>query len=254
MHVRDVGAADVDGHRDLQPARGTEEAHARELRTRAREMRDDGLSEPELLSCALVDRLVQLLSGLLCHAEPARAEDGIDILRRRAAERHLEIVNEYGAIHRERGDIPALHEIDQHRRQACLDDVRAESPDEPMPACRRRACARRPRGNLRRPARSAAMQSTLRRRSPDPTPAPDRARAPCSGDRPADTCGRSRDRTPRRGRACDMLTATCGLLDHQHRIPVAVEPKPAETSVTQAARISSCRRRRDEHEDDDFGR
>ena len=47
-----------------------------------------------------------------------------------------------GAVHRDRRDEPALHQIDQHRRQAGLDDVGADAPDD-SPVRRARRADRR---------------------------------------------------------------------------------------------------------------
>ncbi len=100
------------------------------FRTTFGEMFGRRLAEPESARRASGDRLVQLPAGFFGHPELARSEARVDFLGRRARERDFEIVNQARAIHGDRGDEPPLHEIDDHGRQAGLDDVRPESPDD----------------------------------------------------------------------------------------------------------------------------
>ena len=104
------------------------------------EILPDRLAEPESRGHAVVDRAIQLRAGLLRHAERARAERRVDVFRGAARQRDLEIVNDARAVGRDRRDEPALHQIDEHRRQAGLQHVRAESPDDRLV---RRASPRR---------------------------------------------------------------------------------------------------------------
>ena len=87
---------------------------------------------PEALAgCrAAADHLVQDASCLLGHAEPPGPERLVDVLGRRAGQRDFEVVNDAGAVHRQRRHVAALHQIDQHRRDAGLDDMRADAPDD----------------------------------------------------------------------------------------------------------------------------
>ncbi len=77
-----------------------------------------------------VDRLVQQATRFLRHAEPAGAERFVHVFRRRARERDLEVVNQAGAVGRERGHEPAPHQVHEDGREARLDHVRAEAPDD----------------------------------------------------------------------------------------------------------------------------
>ena len=56
-------------------------------------------------------------AGFLRHAEAPGPERFVDVLGRRARQRELEVVDDAGAVRRERRDEPALHQIDQDRRR-----------------------------------------------------------------------------------------------------------------------------------------
>ena len=111
----------------------------------------------------------------------------------------LEVVNEPGAVHRDRGHETALHQIDEDRREAGLDDMRAEAPDDAATRSRRaRGWPRRRRENRRPRADSAATRaSPANAASPDPTRARSRRRGLCSAGSRADRSARRRDRIPR---------------------------------------------------------
>ena len=97
---------------------------------RALEMGDDGLPEAHAAADAGGDGVVQLASGFLGHAELAGAERGVDVFGRRPRQRDFEIVDQSRAVQRDRRDESALHQIDDDGREARLDDVRAEAPDD----------------------------------------------------------------------------------------------------------------------------
>ena len=107
----------------------------------AGEVLADGLAEAEAVADAVVDGAVQQRPRLLGHAEAAGAERGVDVLGRRSAEGDLEVVDDAGAVQRQRRHEAARHQVDEDRRQPGLDDVRAEAPDD------------RPAGGVRRPHR-----------------------------------------------------------------------------------------------------
>ena len=88
------------------------------------------LAEPETAADTGGDRVIELAASFLSHAELPGPEPGIDVFRRSAANRYLEVVNETGAVQRDAGHIAAFHQVDQDGREACLDDVRAESPQD----------------------------------------------------------------------------------------------------------------------------
>ena len=131
MHVDDVGAdRHVNGDRNLEPRRRAEDAGARELRLLSREEPQHRLADTEARSDAVVDRVVQQPSCFFGHPEAARAERLVDVLGRGADQRDLEVVNDRRAVGGDRRDEPALHQVDQHRAEAGLDDVCAQPPDD----------------------------------------------------------------------------------------------------------------------------
>ena len=73
--------------------------------------------------------LVEILAGFRSHAECAGAETGFDVFGSVTGEGDFEIVDERGAVHGQRGDEAAAHEIDQQRAEADLDDVAADAPE-----------------------------------------------------------------------------------------------------------------------------
>ena len=98
----------------------------------------DRLADARARRDAVVDRRVQQPAGLLGHAEPAGAERLVDVLRRRAAERDLEVVNDARRRSCASAETkPRSIRSIEDRRQPGLDDVRAEAPDDSV--------ARRPR-------------------------------------------------------------------------------------------------------------
>ena len=110
---------------------------------------------PCLPATRVADDLVQQRAGLLGHAEAAGPERFVDVLRRGARQRDLEVVNDAGAVHRQRRDVAALHQIDQHRRHAGLDHMRADAPDDARPRARARRRSARTTRRMSAPARMA---------------------------------------------------------------------------------------------------
>jgi hypothetical protein len=80
------------------------------------------------------DGAVHLAPGLFGGAEAAVGQHRFHVLAGVAGERDLEIVDGRRAVHGERGGIAAPHQVDQHRRQAALDYVAAQAPDDGAPA------------------------------------------------------------------------------------------------------------------------
>ena len=132
MHVDDVRAdADVHGDGHTEPARRAEQADAAEWRLAVlRGTRRPTAPRPQTARRAVANRVVEAAAGLVGHAELPWPERAVDVLGGRARERDLEIVNQARAVHRDRRDEAALHEIDEHGREAGLDHVRAEAPDD----------------------------------------------------------------------------------------------------------------------------
>jgi hypothetical protein len=94
------------------------------------EMSANRLPEPEPLFRRLPNHRVELLPRFVGHAEAAGSQRLVHVFGRRARQRDLEVVNDPGAIHRERRDVAAPHQVDQHRRHARLDHMRADPPDD----------------------------------------------------------------------------------------------------------------------------
>ncbi|MCU1241026.1 MAG: hypothetical protein JWO71_1752 [Candidatus Acidoferrum typicum] len=73
--------------------------------------------------------LVEILTRFRGHAECAGTETGFDVFGSVAGEGDFEIVDERGAVHSERGDEAAAHEIDEQRAKADFDYVAADAPE-----------------------------------------------------------------------------------------------------------------------------
>ena len=99
-------------------------------RTARREVAPHRGAEAEAVAVALDDRPVHLLAGLAGHAEGARAEPRLDVLRGLPGHRELEVVDDPRPVEGDRGDEAPLHEVDQDRREADLDHVGAQPPDD----------------------------------------------------------------------------------------------------------------------------
>ena len=129
MHVNDVGP---DGHvhreGDVESSGGRSHAMVHERRLSVREKAPDRLAQPEAPLHAIGDRSVQQQGRFLGHAETARAERLIDILRRGPANGDLEIVDDAGAVGRKCRDETPFHQVDEDRRQARFQHVGANAP------------------------------------------------------------------------------------------------------------------------------
>jgi len=128
----------VDRHRYLETVGGCEHAEMGMRRLHLADASRHGLAESETLRHTLDDRRIQKLAGFLSHPEPAGPKRLVDILRRAACNRQLEVVDDPRAICRKRGNEAALHQIDQNRSKTRLDDMGAEAPDDSPIAIARR--------------------------------------------------------------------------------------------------------------------
>ena len=79
---------------------------------------------------AIVDRAVEESARLVGHAEATGSQGFIDVLRCCTNERDLEVVDDGGAVGRDRRNEPPLHQIDQHRPQTVLDHVGTNTPQD----------------------------------------------------------------------------------------------------------------------------
>ena len=76
------------------------------------------------------ERAIHFATSFFGGAEAAVGEHGFDIFAGLAGDGDFEIVNGGSSVQRESGRVAAAHEIDENRREAALDDVTAESPQD----------------------------------------------------------------------------------------------------------------------------
>ena len=86
----------------------------------------------------LSDGQIHLAAGLFGRAEAAVGQHRFHVLAGVARDGDLEIVNRGRAVHRERRGKSAAHQVEQHRREAALDDVPAHAPDDRLARFRAR--------------------------------------------------------------------------------------------------------------------
>ena len=73
---------------------------------------------------------IHTAAGLLRHAEGTIDQTSSDVLGCRAESGDLVVVDRRGAVHRDMGDDPTFHEVDEERRKSGLDDVSAQHDDD----------------------------------------------------------------------------------------------------------------------------
>src|ERR1700730_2237549 len=131
MHVGNVRAdGEMDGDGNAAFVGVNEDAGLRVLDRddAAREELPGGFAVADAGAVGKFGDFVDVLAGLRGHAEPAFAEAGFDVFRSVAGKSDFKVMDERGAIHGDAGDEAALHEIDQDRAEADLDDVAADAP------------------------------------------------------------------------------------------------------------------------------
>ena len=134
MHVNDIGSdPDVNGGRKVEPRGRREDRQPPARQAVAQYGIADGTAQPGLAGCAIADGAVEKQTRLAGHAEAAVLEAGRHILGRGALIGELEVVNDPGAVHGDRGHDAAFHEIDQDGAQPDLDDMGAEADDDLAP-------------------------------------------------------------------------------------------------------------------------
>ena len=114
------------------------------------EMTAERFAEARLRQSSEMPRY-NLAAGFFGGAETAIGKHGFDIFAGLAGDGDFEIVDRGGAVQRKGGGVAAAHEIDQNGRQAALDDVAAESPEDHLLAGARAAPAHRRRRGTNRP-------------------------------------------------------------------------------------------------------
>jgi len=130
MDVQHVGShRHVHGHREAVAPSGDHQARVLVGQLGPLHRFGDRLTEPGLALVSAADRGVQELAGFRGDAEAASGQRRIHVLAGPARERDLVVVDDAGAVERQRGDHPSLHQIDQQRAQAHLDDVRTHRQD-----------------------------------------------------------------------------------------------------------------------------
>src|SRR5262245_7157966 len=126
MHVDDVGAdGDVHGGGQAGARSRGEDAGGAMRQAGSLDRISHGTAEPLACRDAFTRGPVQELAGLARHAEEAAVEARTDVLRRAATPRHLEVVHQAGAVHRDRSQSAALDEVDDERTEPHLDGVRS---------------------------------------------------------------------------------------------------------------------------------
>ena len=131
MRVRRIGS-DRHVHRDRESVPVSLQQQAAQPRSRA-----SGRSPaagPALRPCpahrgrpAEIARFISR-PGLFGRAEAPIGQHRLHVLAGMSGQRDFEIVDGRRAVHREGGGVAAPHQVDQHRRQAALDDVPAQAP------------------------------------------------------------------------------------------------------------------------------
>ena len=134
---------DVRAHRHVHgggppgPPRRGQQAHLQVLRIPSREVAAHCGAEAQAVAVALHDGAVDLLARLPRHPELPRAQAALHVLGRVAGHGQLEVVDDPGAVHGQARDQALLHEVDEDRRQAHLQDVRADPPQDRFAAIAR---------------------------------------------------------------------------------------------------------------------
>src|SRR6516165_4393353 len=114
----------VDGHRSALRVGGSEQAVPLEPRATApREVPADCFAHPQSFFVALRHGLVNETAGFLGHAELAATEHGGHVLRSRAHQGNLKIVNQRRAVHGYGSEKPAVNQVDENGAETTLDDV-----------------------------------------------------------------------------------------------------------------------------------
>src|ERR1700684_344583 len=86
-------------------------------------------AEPDLAALRAKGSFVEEKAGFLGHSEFAIAKNSFHIFGRAAHERDFKVVDESGTVHRDTAYKAAIHEVNQERAQADLDDVASYAPE-----------------------------------------------------------------------------------------------------------------------------
>ena len=78
-------------------------------------------------------------SRFLGHPKTAGAEAFRDIFGSKPDHADFEIMNQGRSVHGHGGEIATVHQVDQHRAQAALDNMTAQTPDDGLALAARSA-------------------------------------------------------------------------------------------------------------------
>jgi len=88
-----------------------------------------GFAESDVRARGAHGDFVEIEARLFGHAELSAAEDGVHVFGRVADQRDFEIVDQRGAVHGDSADVTAANEVNEHGREADLDHMTAEAPE-----------------------------------------------------------------------------------------------------------------------------
>src|SRR6267154_970973 len=133
VHGGDVGAdGQVNGDRDAQFVGGGQDAGVGvgDVDHSVVEELAGGFAVAEAGAHGDFGDLIQIFAGFGGHAEGAGTETGLDVFGSVAGQGDLEIVDQGGAVHGERGDEAAAHEVDEDRAESDFDYMAAYAPED----------------------------------------------------------------------------------------------------------------------------
>jgi len=134
MHVHDIATdGDVDGGRNAEPVGRCEKTELAMAQIRLGNAAAHHLAHPFGSVGGLPSRGAEFASRFIDHSERSVVQAGRHVFRGFPQRRDLPIVDRPRAIEDQGVDHSPFHHIDQHRRQAHLDRVRAHGPDDEFP-------------------------------------------------------------------------------------------------------------------------
>ena len=121
----------VNSNRNSLPVGAREQAEFAKLRAAVPHQKAaDCFADAQSFFVALRNRLVDVLPSLLGHAKLTPTEHCGHVLRSRAHQGNLKIVNQRRTVHGYGGKKSSLHQVAEHQTQPALDDVASQSPDD----------------------------------------------------------------------------------------------------------------------------
>ena len=164
MRVRRIGAdGDVDRHGRGRRDRFRTAGWRRRSAGRRCFSRCGRALRRSLPARSAIQRGVHFAAGFFGGAEAAVGEHRFHVFAGVAGDGDFEIVDRGGAVQREGGGVAAAHQIDQDRREAALDDVAAESPQDHFLARARASASASTTARNESAARMCGSESSQRR-------------------------------------------------------------------------------------------